>query len=133
MDDQKERFFQLYRKTKLGQLFVETIDELIESKQLLADARDEYLKCFDISMCRAFYLAEPINMECRRQMTGRHVNHNHCNSIWTFALKDTNVQLSGTNLMSKMLQVIAIEGELNPYVDLDGAGNLLSETKEETN
>lgn len=50
-------------------------------------------------------------------ITGKHANHNHVDNIWQFTLEDPNVSIHGDVLQSKMIQIVAIDAELNPYVD----------------
>lgn len=50
-------------------------------------------------------------------INGRHANHNHVDNIWQFTLEDPKITLHGDVLDSKMIQIVTIDAELNPYVD----------------
>jgi len=116
MQEFKEKSFQVYRKSKIGCFLNETIDELMDEGLIPRRLKPMTMLLFDRTVCQAFYKSQDIKLECRKNMTAKHVNHNHCDSIWSFTLQHVNIQYSGIPLRSEMVELIAIESELNPYI-----------------
>jgi hypothetical protein len=77
METMKETYFQIYRKTTLGRTLISTLDSLIASKSLPSSLKEQTLRCLDKKIAKAFYTDECIKNDCKRTLTGKHVNHNH--------------------------------------------------------
>ena len=50
-------------------------------------------------------------------MYGKHANHNHVDNIWQFTLEDPNINIGSESIKTGLIQIVAMDAKLNPYVD----------------
>ena len=48
---------------------------------------------------------------------GKHANHNHVDNIWQFTLEDPNINIGSESIKTDLIQIVAMDAKLNPYVD----------------
>ena len=53
----------------------------------------------------------------KNSINGTHINHNHVDNIWQFTLEDPTISLHNNPIKADMLQILAIDAALNPYVE----------------
>ncbi|GAA5880884.1 hypothetical protein JCM16303_005161 [Sporobolomyces ruberrimus] len=86
-------FYQLYRRSSLGNALVEALDELINSGHINPQLALQTLAQFDKSASQA------INKEVKTKSTVKaHLNtYRLCDEVWTFVLQNPTFKLEGNN------------------------------------
>ena len=118
--EEKQSGFGIYRKTTLGEKLKETLDEMLEAKEITDKIYTEMLDQFDEAICKEFEDKEVIRdefLKTKNQVAGTHVNHNHVDNIWQFTITNPTVTLNGHPFPTEMLEILAIDTHLNPHVD----------------
>lgn len=90
---QKENYYELYRRSSLGMTLTDTLDDLISEHSIDPQLAMKVLSNFD----RA--IAETLNDKIKSRLTfkGSLDTYRFCDEVWTFLIKNVNLKTADTS------------------------------------
>lgn len=95
--------YELYRRSTLGLVLTDSLDELIQSQQLTPPLAMKVLSQFDKTM------AETLSNRVRARVTFKGHLHTYrlCDDVWTFIVENCVFRLDDDNIHCQRLKIVA--------------------------
>ena len=115
---ERNNYFQIYRKTKFFEILEQILKNYVDKNIIPQEASDKVMCAFDKIIATRFNKEKSILNEHKWNITGYNANINNIDSLWNFTLKEPRLNFGTKSIQLDLLQVLCIDSELNPYVEM---------------